>query len=96
MNSLGAAFITDVRLMSFADAIDAGCKTNKDSDAVNSCPSFFGTVNFWLGSVNGTTNAGWLYYYYSNKRYLYPGNGASSGQTYRVRPVIEINESALQ
>ena len=96
LNSLGAAFITDVRLMSFADAIDAGCKTNKDSSAENSCPSFFGTVNFWLGSVNGTTNAGWLYYYHSNKRYLYPGNGAASSQTYRVRPVIVINESALQ
>ena len=85
--SLGATFITDVRAMSYEDALATGCKLYNNDGYQNSCPGFL-SDNFWLG----TANDGRLMYSISSGGYIditwSDGNKA-------YRPLVEIYESAI-
>ena len=91
----GAEFVTDVRLLSYADAKDTGCQ---DASAANSCATFASNQSYWLGSYNnydtvyfirGATNTKDIY----NRKYSADGWG---DEPLGIRVLVEVNLSALQ
>ena len=91
----GAEFVTDVRLLSYADAWDTGCR---DASSANSCATFASNQSYWLGSykdydtiyfIRGNTNTKDIY----NRKYSADGWG---DEPLGIRVLVEINESALQ
>jgi len=43
--------VVDARLMSYEEAIGTGCKSDDESNNVNSCPAWVSNQYYWLGSV---------------------------------------------
>ena len=91
LNRQGAEFVTDALLMSYDDAAGMGCKTWGYNDSNGSCPSFaYGTSqSYWIGSTDSSDQP----YYIENAGHFYR---TLHNSTERVRPMIIINESALQ
>lgn len=91
LNRQGAEFVTDATLMSYDDAVGMGCKTWGYSNSNGSCASFaYGTGQaYWIGSTDSSNQP----YYIENSGHFYR---TTYNSTERVRPMIIINESALQ
>ena len=89
LNRQGAEFVTDVRLLSYADAIETGC----DYGQQRSCPDWASNQSYWLGSYRDYNN---VYYIKAdtNVKYIYYLHYSNS--TSGVRPLVEVNLSALQ
>ena len=88
LNRQGAEFVTDARLMTYAEALATGCTTS-------SCPSYIANQTYWLGTRSGSGTVKKVSYYiynYGKKREL--GSDDYTATT-GVRPLIVIDESAL-
>ena len=88
--SQGAEFVTDARLLSYEESRYLGCKTWSEDNYKGSCLSFAYNQGYWLGSADD-----WIYFIESgnNGGYLYMNPNSS---THGIRPLVEINLSALQ
>lgn len=80
----GASSVIDVKLMSYAEAYSTGCRTT------GSCPTYISNQTYWLGSARSYSNV-WGINSSGNKL----GSPATGG-AWGIRPLVIINESALQ
>ena len=79
--SLGVTNIVNIRLMSYAEAVENGCTTKE-----NSCPLYISNQHYWLGSAYNSYKV----WYVNAFRRLNYGSDKTG-----VRPLIIIPESSL-